>query len=225
MWLEEIFSKRELEEKTRNLYYSYKATGSSFDVIFEDIFSISYRVAFKDMPYDECMLKLLGKYYPNEWFVKNVLRKKRIKNHSFVFEFPINNSRADAVEIGKKLSCYEIKTKYDSLDRLSRQIEDYAKFFEYVYVVCSSDKVNKVTDIIPEYCGIISYKDRSNCSLKTVIKAQKSPKIDVRGVLNGFKIGELKSSFKSTDRTFIASKFSSDLIMEKYKDCLISRCS
>lgn len=100
-------------------------------------------------------------YYHNEAFVKaQVIKALKKKPGVTFYELPVLNSRADVVSISKKSVAYEIKTKYDTLDRLLKQIEDYVQIFEYVYVICSSDKVAEVLEMVPDYIGVYSYEDQ-----------------------------------------------------------------
>lgn len=91
--------------------------------------------------------KTLEKQYPNEYIYKNILANKILLgihslNTSFMLtELRVNNSKADCVIINGTLTVYEIKTKYDTLQRLSKQLDDYKKVFEKIYII--TDETNK----------------------------------------------------------------------------------
>ena len=52
------------------------------------------------------------------------------QNSTLINEFRVCNSKADIAIINGKSTVYEIKSKYDSLDRLESQIADYKKVFD-----------------------------------------------------------------------------------------------
>ena len=105
-------------------------------------------------------------------FIKN-LRSKM--NHIVAFEMTIGDSRVDICRINGCSYAYEIKTEYDTFDRLHSQIRDYTKTFEKVYVIVPRKRVNSIRQIIPESCGIISYRISSdNIIFSYARKAQKN---------------------------------------------------
>ena len=109
------------------------------------------------------------KYY----FVRHLMSRS---NHIVAFEMVIGESRIDICRINGQSYAYEIKTQYDTFDRLGTQMRDYLKTFEKVYVIVPSNRVSDVRKYIPESCGIISYRVMEN---KEVIfsykkKAQKN---------------------------------------------------
>lgn len=124
--------------------------------------------------------KLMIEFYHNEAFVKasvvNSLKKE--KNVTF-FEMPLLNSRIDICSINGHSCAYEIKTEYDSFKRLGKQIDDYLKVFEFVYVVCPFDKVDELQKIIPNCVGVIGYDNSQTvCKLITIKEASLSNTID-----------------------------------------------
>lgn len=223
MWLEELFTTEELENKTRLLYQKTRIEDTGFSLVFEEVFNMSYKLAFGDKSYSESMLILLKNYYRNEAAIKALMRDKLLKDKEVVFEYPVGRSRVDIACVGDELICYEIKTKYDNLNRLYKQLYDYSKVFEYIYVVCHKDKLNGVLTGIPEYCGIIEYGDRKNSAFKVLVRAQKSPKIESGCILNRFWKNELKHYFDTYDKSVIEDSFSKQEIIDKYKDCLSIR--
>lgn len=107
--------------------------------------------------YNEIILK----YYPNEIcikanFIKQILMKG--KSHVTIFELPVGSSRADLCKINGTSVAYEIKTDLDNFNRLGKQIEDYYKIFEEVYIICSESNTDNIISMIPQICGIYTYK-------------------------------------------------------------------
>ena len=77
------------------------------------------------------------KYY----FVRHLMSRS---NHIVAFEMVIGESRIDICRINGQSYAYEIKTQYDTFDRLGTQMRDYLKTFEKVYVIemCIRDSSN-----------------------------------------------------------------------------------
>lgn len=223
MWLSEIFSVKELENRTKGLYRTCRGDYNEIIDKFEDFFGISYKLAFGSEDPKICITNLLNEYYQNECYIKDAFSSKYLKSEKTIYEYPINDSRADIIDICNSLSCYEIKTKYDNLSRLCKQLKDYSKVFEYVYVVCSEDKYNDVKKMIPSYCGIISYKDRKNCSFNKRVNASKSPNINIYEVLNCFNKKELNKCFGLCDRHKIQNKYDKQEIINNYKKIISER--
>lgn len=102
---------------------------------------------------------LIFKYYHCERVVKYYLIKKLIhrQNHIVAFEMAIGSSRIDICRINGSSYAYEIKTAYDTYDRLSSQLEDYCKAFEHVYLVVPLEAKKEAYNHIPNNCGLITY--------------------------------------------------------------------
>jgi ribosomal protein L17 len=64
---------------------------------------------------------------------------------------------------------YEIKTQYDSFDRLVNQLKNYKKFFEYINIVTVESKVKELENLIDDSVGIIVLT--SKYTLRNIRKA------------------------------------------------------
>ena len=104
-----------------------------------------------DMIFNYYFCERVIKYY----FIKHL---KDQMNHIVAFEMNIGDSRIDICRINGSSYAYEIKTEYDTFDRLGSQMQDYLRTFEKVYVIVPIGRVNDVKNLIPESCGIISYR-------------------------------------------------------------------
>lgn len=104
----------------------------------KDILSSVYRSISKDY---RCEY-----YYKNILLNKLLLGKHSLNTATALSEFKINNSKADFVLINGKAVVYEIKTDFDNLEKLRKQLIDYSMFASYVNVVTS----NKFIDTILE---------------------------------------------------------------------------
>lgn len=64
-------------------------------------------------------------------------------------------ARIDVAVVDTFLSGYEIKSEYDTLERLPSQIQIYEKSLEFVTLVCGSRHINHAQKIIPPWWGIV----------------------------------------------------------------------
>lgn len=144
---------------------------------------------------------IILKYYPNEIcikasFIKQVLMKG--KTHVTIFELPVGSSRADLCKINGTSVAYEIKTDLDNFNRLEKQIEDYYKIFEEVYIICSETNVSNILTVIPETCGLYSYKQTNSGRyiFKSQRTAKKNLKLDINKQLQIVRKSEFYDFFK-----------------------------
>jgi len=100
-------------------------------------------------------------YYRNEYVYKNALANKillgkhSLNNSYMLTEFRVENCRADVVIVNGTSNVYEIKSEYDSLDRIKRQIESYSKVFDKVNIITSSGQIDKVALELPTEIGLM----------------------------------------------------------------------
>lgn len=116
--------------------------------------------------------EFLSRNYRNEYVYKNLIARKILRSkHSLqssvlLSEFRVGQNKADLVLLNGCSTCYEIKTEYDSLNRLEDQLQSYIQLFEKVYVVCPTSLQVDVEAIIPHSVGIIVLTD--NNTLRTI---------------------------------------------------------
>jgi hypothetical protein len=75
-----------------------------------------------------------------------------------VYEFwvPRSHERADIAVIGKAtIEAFEIKTDRDTLKRLPRQAEAYARLFDRCHVVLSLRHLDKAMEMLPPWWGVL----------------------------------------------------------------------
>jgi hypothetical protein len=100
--------------------------------------------------------------YPAEYVFKNeLLNRIFVARHNpeksaVLTEMRVALNRVDLVIVNGTATAYEIKTQYDSLNRLVQQLDAYRRVFDKVYVVCSPDKVDSVQRLAPTEVGILS---------------------------------------------------------------------
>ena len=114
--------------------------------------------------------------YRNEYIYKNaLLNQKLLDEHSLddtivLDEFRVGSSIADFVLLNGEVRIFEIKTELDGFEKLTKQIEDYQKFADKVFVVVSHKCSTKILDTYENSpLGIIAYTDDGK--LKTIKEA------------------------------------------------------
>lgn len=90
-------------------------------------------------------------YYQNTLINKLLLGKHSVNTTTALTQLPIEQAKADFILINGKAIVYEIKTELDSFARLENQIINYYKAFDYVCVVTSPDKYEKLTKQLTNY--------------------------------------------------------------------------
>ncbi len=81
--------------------------------------------------------------YLNEIFLQELLKEHEI-NPTIITEFNVNSSKADLVIVNGTTTVYEIKTELDTLNRLEKQLLDYIKVFERVYIITYEKNVDEI---------------------------------------------------------------------------------
>ncbi len=95
-----------------------------------------------------------------------------------VFEFwvPLSNERADVVVIGRTMDAFEIKTERDTLKRLPRQADAYARVFDRCHAVVAHRHVDKALEILPPWWGVWIIGDKR--SFVTLRDAEPNGRVD-----------------------------------------------
>ncbi|MBO5143665.1 MAG: sce7726 family protein, partial [Clostridia bacterium] len=136
-------------KKDMQMLYSKYSTIEAKSILYDNLIKYLDSDFFSSLEFEdihEIYNRLLTRYYPNEIcikanFVKQILLSG--KQHVTIFELPIGTSRTDLCKINGTSIAYEIKTDLDNYTRLPKQIEDYNKVFDQVYVICSEDSVEE----------------------------------------------------------------------------------
>lgn len=147
---------------------SFYKTVESKIILYNELISIlgeEYIETISTKNVHEIYNNILLKYYPNEAsikasFINNVLMKD--SNQVTIFELPIINSRADLCKINGESIVYEIKTELDNFSRLPKQLTDYEKIFDKIYVITHRDKIIHIKEQISDKIGIYSYRITKN---------------------------------------------------------------
>ncbi|WP_435634969.1 sce7726 family protein [Pseudomonas solani] len=90
-------------------------------------------------------------------------------------------NRADIAVLNGTIHGYEIKSSKDTLSRLPEQIGEYSRCFEKVSVIAAPNHIEKLLDILPEWCGLIvaTKGSKGAITFKTLRRARKNPEVDI----------------------------------------------
>lgn len=168
----------------QQLYAQY-STIQSVSVLYNTLsetIDASYLSTMADENIHKIYNQIILNYYPNEIcikssFIKQVLMKG--KKDVTIFEFPVGSSRADLCKINGESIAYEIKTDLDNFARLQKQIKDYYKIFEKVFIICSEANVDNILKLIPEKCGIYCYRQNRQKHYKFTLIREASSENDI----------------------------------------------
>ena len=160
--LKYYYGEKELEQKSIRWIESYSPwlSDDSLCSIFNDVFGESASLFNINGNSKKTIESLMINYYHNEAYIKSAFMME-LKKHKAVsfFELPVSDSRIDLCSINGNSIAYEIKTKYDTTKRLLKQVTDYSKAFEYVYVICPTCKVDEIINLVPDNVGVYVYDD------------------------------------------------------------------
>ena len=85
----------------------------------------------------------------------NILLGTHSLNTSFMLtEFRTADCKADCVVLNGTSNVYEVKSDYDSMDRLDNQLSAYRKVFEHIRVITSERLLPKVSAIAEDWVGL-----------------------------------------------------------------------
>ena len=160
----------------------------------EDIF-ISVKQLRIDTIGHKIINDLIMNYYPNERVIKYHIIKEQLHKTDEVtfFELNVDSSRVDLCRVNGKSIAYEIKTEFDNVSRIEKQISDYLKVFEYVYIIAHKSHIEKIKAIVPEICGIKEYSiNNGNCTFRPVRKAIKNKNIDYKAQIRNLSSEDLR---------------------------------
>lgn len=145
----------------------------------------------------EVAYDLLRRRYRTEYFYRNLLTSKvfvgrhRAARSVLLNEFRIGDSVADCVLVNGRGAVYEIKTEFDSPEKLHSQLTSYYRAFPYVTVVAHTDDADRYLRVIGDGpVGLIAVGPRDRLS---VIKdaAPKTDAFDIRTMFNALRLGEV----------------------------------
>jgi hypothetical protein len=101
-------------------------------------------------------------FYKNTLLTEELLKKYKLTSTVVLNEFKIGKSKADFVLLNGECRIYEIKSDLDGLHKLSKQISDYKKFSDKVYIVTCEKFIDRITtDYQDSSVGIILFSEQN----------------------------------------------------------------
>lgn len=116
------------------------------------------------------IFKFLLKNYRNEYVYKNVIANKillgthSLNTSQMLTEYRVGRNKADVVILNGTSTVYEIKSEYDSFNRLQKQIQSYCMAFDYINVITSPSQIEKIKNILQDTIGILALTKRNTIS-------------------------------------------------------------
>jgi len=109
----------------------------------------SQKINHTNLEIIKVVYKALQKDYRCEYIYKNnllldIIKRYRLDNTLTLNELKIGSSKADLVMLNGVIRIFEIKTELDGFSKLSKQISDYQKFADEVYVVTDEKYAQKI---------------------------------------------------------------------------------
>lgn len=167
--------------------------------------------------------QILTKKYKGEAALKAKLVEMFIeKKVTAAFEIKVNNSRVDFLKVNGDTVSYEIKSRIDNLSKLSKQVSDYEKVFEYNFIVIDETHYKAALKLIPNHYGIYVLEKNKLQQLKP---ATLNNHLNTNIQLGLFTKRELEQTFKSVkpDITLIKESFTDEQINLCFKEMLKRR--
>jgi hypothetical protein len=145
--------------------------------------------------------------YRHEYIYKAALTHKillgthSLQTASMIHEFRVGDCKADVAILNGTATVYEVKSERDSLARLDHQIAAYATVFAKVYVIASESHISGVTEIVPDFVGILCLNNRHQIS--TLRDAVDQPQRTLPGaIFDSVRVEEARAILSNVGVTF-----------------------
>ncbi|ETF06947.1 hypothetical protein DMX04_23450 [Pseudomonas koreensis] len=173
-----IFSSKEINAVARGDFDFLLKVASDIYELLGDVFSVSdvFQESFK----------VLRSGYKFEYYIKNLIVEKiligrySLNTATLLNEFRVGENKADSVILNGSSTCYEIKSEFDGLGRLSDQLNSYLRIFDKVNVVVGDGHLSKVEKRIPQCVGILALSKRHGFTeVRPALQASESVDVDI----------------------------------------------
>lgn len=145
---------------------------------------------------------ILEQHYQNEYIIKNSFLNEWLiselgKMDSIVFnEFRVGDAIADLVMFNGVSKAFEIKTEYDTDQRLDLQLQNYRRAFNQIYLIVPESKLD-IYDKYDSDIGLITYKRQVKNKFCKHREAVEKKEIDPGTIMHIFHTSEYKKVVKS----------------------------
>lgn len=135
----------------------------------------------------------------NEFEIKRVIlahlrRTKAINSKSIIaseFVIPREQCRADLAILSGEFIGIEIKSKFDSLGRLEKQIDSYSRFFDRLIVACDVKHLSGVLALASDFTEVWSVDENTQINVVKV-GASGRPALAAKDRIQMLKLPELR---------------------------------
>lgn len=156
---------REMSRKGRSPLFARLAQQSRLlgGFSFSDTVSSFFEAAFSQLKRRGCR----DEYVYKAALTQNVLLgKHNLRTASMVTEFRVGECKADVVILNGTGTVYEVKSERDTLSRLERQIEAYARVFATVNVIAAECHVDAISGLVSRDVGVLCLDRRNYITTK-----------------------------------------------------------
>ncbi|AIW13004.1 sce7726 family protein [Vibrio tubiashii] len=185
-----IFSSSYLKRLAEGDFSLLSRVASEFDLC--DGSNDTIRDIYERVYMEVCQHYRFEYFYKNTLVNKQLLGRHSLNTATMLSEFRVGQNVADCVLLNGASTCYEIKTEYDSLERLEEQLNSYCSVFDSVYVVCDEKHLDKIIETTPGEVGIIQLTKRNTLSPKRQATDLRTRDISVENVMGSLRADEYK---------------------------------
>ncbi len=189
-------------------YASLFSRSMVLDWLKSDFSSINYKISRYDksrfddgsktyLDYLNYAYRIIEKNYPNEYVYKNsfinewLIKQLGQQNSKIYSEFRLGSTIADLVMFNGVSKVFEIKTEFDTVKRLDKQLESYKNVFNEVYLIVPYDKIDDYLGI-DNSIGIISYLRGRQSNFVLEREAFRNFRINTQSLMNVLYSSEYK---------------------------------
>ncbi len=188
-----LFSRKHGVSWLKKDFNSVKARIKLYDPHIVNISNITY------LDYLKKVYKTIETKYPNEYVIKNSFINHSLINeikelNSVVYsEFRVGKSVVDLAMFNGISKAFEIKSEFDTPNRLEGQLKDYKKIFNEVYIIVPKIKIDLYLNF-DDTSGVIAFQ--SNSTEKDKFELIRKPKtvnqLDFNEIMNILRTNEYK---------------------------------
>lgn len=153
------------------------------------------------LDYLKKVYKVIETKYPNEYVIKNsfinhLLIDEISEFDSVIFsEFRVGRSVVDLAMFNGLSKAFEIKSEFDTPNRLANQLDDYKKIFDEVYLIVPRSKIDLYINF-DESAGMIAFQSTGNKMFEIIRKPKIKNTLDSEELINVLRSNEYKNVVK-----------------------------
>lgn len=140
---------------------------------------------------------------------------------------PVTGERADVVVVTDLTWLFEIKSGRDSLRRLDRQTQAFARVGDRCVLVAAHSHISRAVDAVPRWWGIVKASDGPTVSLSWHREASANPGVDRRSLLLMLRKDEAAKALAALDSGICIGRRRMSLLAEldrRLDDAAVAEC-